>query len=302
MQCKNCGSEIPENAKFCLECGSKVINDYTEATETFKSDKEKSTSQPAKIDFSETDVVNKTPQKSKRKIVVITVIIVVVITLLAVIIGLALSSSRLFNKEVETTSEISITIPNVADVDKSTAKTILTNKGLIPIIQYEYDNLVELGNVTRTSPEIGSTVKEDSVVTIFISKGPQKVVSKSSTIEWYNISSVADDWSFDAPYIYNGSLTIACYVKFALPVKWKDPNNSGHGFGTASINEISGKTVPIKITYAKKSVNAYDMSYLALIVPLADLDNKKPSTIYAKLTAFVNGEEKDINVNFTMSW
>ena len=198
-----------------------------------------------------------------------------------------------------------ITIPNVVNVDLDTAKTLLAGKGLIPKAEYEFDDITEYGLVTRTVPEIGSTVEEDSVITIYISKGPSFISAKNSTIEWYHISAAdgEDEWHFESPYIENGVMYIKCSdIKFGVAMQWADDNNDGHGFGNASINDTFNKTVPVTVRYSKKSFARKETQEITIEIPMADLDIQKPTDMYLKLATNVNGKFTNISVNFSMTW
>lgn len=63
-------------------------------------------------------------------------------------------------------------IPDITNVDEASAKAFLSSNGLIPAIIYEYSDEVATGCVIRCEPEIGASPPKNSVVTLYISKGP----------------------------------------------------------------------------------------------------------------------------------
>lgn len=75
-------------------------------------------------------------------------------------------------------SASSITIPDVEKLDVDTAKSLLTDKGLIPKLEYELNEKYDDGTVIRTAPAIGSEVSKDTVITLYVCKDDrgQKVV------------------------------------------------------------------------------------------------------------------------------
>ena len=196
-----------------------------------------------------------------------------------------------------------LTVPDVYDTDEVTAKNVLSSNGLIPAVKYEYDDVIEEGNVIRTQPQIGDTIQKNSKVEVYISKGARKIESKDSRIYWYNVGSKMDTWEFYSPYIEDGTLKINCYnVVFTKKVEWQDRYNEGRLIGNASINDTFDKTVPVSAKYSKQKFNANEAQSFILEIPLKDLDVSKPTNMYIELFAKVDNRVQDIRVNFTMTW
>lgn len=196
-----------------------------------------------------------------------------------------------------------IQIPDIINTDEDTAKNILSSNGLIPTIEYEYDEETEKGKVFKVVPEVSEKVKKNSKVSIYISKGPKRIESKSSYGEWTFIGSNKDDWQFSNPYINDGVLYIDCYnVVFGTSMMWKDRYQEGKGYGEASVNDTFDKVVPIKIDYEKQQWNSFESQRFVLEVPLNDLGVDKPTDLYFRLAAEKNGVHKNILVNFSISW
>ncbi len=64
-----------------------------------------------------------------------------------------------------------ITLPDLAGTDLASAKTILTQKGLIPVVEEQEDENVAEGVVIGTKPAAGESVAADTSVTILVSSG-----------------------------------------------------------------------------------------------------------------------------------
>jgi serine/threonine-protein kinase len=76
-----------------------------------------------------------------------------------------------------------IVVPDVSLTDSDTAKTVISNKGLIPVIMEEYNDEVDSGVVIRTEPENGTEVDESEKIVIYVSKGPQMKMPNVKNME-----------------------------------------------------------------------------------------------------------------------
>lgn len=79
----------------------------------------------------------------------------------------------------------SVSIPDVSGLDEDKGKKALDDMKLVPTVDYKFDSSVEEGKVISTDPAAGTTVNEGTKVTIYVSKGSEKVkvpdvVGKSS--------------------------------------------------------------------------------------------------------------------------
>lgn len=222
-------------------------------------------------------------------------------TILKTLVSIALAASLTFSLAA---CSAGTKVVDLTNTEESSASTFLLNQDLLPEISEEFSDDVEAGLVIRTEPEANTSVSPGTKVKVFVSKGPKRVESLDSNIEWYNVSSGRDDWNFSSPYIDDGILTIELSdVKFARKVEWRDgEDGDGVGFGRASITDSFNKSVPISIAYEKKIVAAGQKQNFKLLIPTADLDKSKPTTIYLELYAKVGGENQDIKINFTISW
>lgn len=100
----------------------------------------------------------------------------------------------------------SVAIPDVFNLDEDKGKKALDDAKLVSTVDYKFDSSVEEGKVISTDPAAGTVVNEGTKVTIYVSKGSEKikvpdVVKKSSneaqnTITGQGLSvSVSEDYS-----------------------------------------------------------------------------------------------------------
>lgn len=190
-----------------------------------------------------------------------------------------------------------VKVPYLRGVTEENAISTLQYSGLIPFVEYSYDEYTEEGKVISTTPDAYTKVPKGDTINILVSKGPSKVWSESSTIQWYNIGIKEDEWSFINPYIEEGYLYIECSPTFGTSFNWK----SG-GFGNASITDTFNKMVPVDIIFDNEEVKAGKEQNFTIKVSTKDLDVKKPTSLYTRLVIEVNGKQEDIRVNFSISW
>jgi len=95
---------------------------------------------------------------------------VIVIALALVALGL-LMSNYVFVPEVA--------VPNVSDLSQSDATQLLREAGLVPgdEVIYIFDNIIAVGNVVKTEPPEGRVVRKNRVIDLFVSKGPEFIVT-----------------------------------------------------------------------------------------------------------------------------
>ena len=264
IKCPECKKEISDKAGSCIHCGCPI-----EKMEVKKTNREV---------VSESVEVN-----NKKNSMIFGVVIGCIVAIIAII--------MVFNSSY-------IIVPDVYGIKESDATSVLSSSGLIPKVEYEYDDEVVEGSVIRTIPYSSSRVEKNTSIKVIVSKGPNRIYSSQSTIEWYNIDyNKADKWEFENPYIVDNKLYIDCEATFGVNFDWKDS-----GFGTASINDTFDKKVPLEINVNTKSVKANEKQKVTLVIPVSDLDVKKPTTLYTKLSIERNGNYDTIPVNFSISW
>ena len=202
-----------------------------------------------------------------------------------------------------------VKIPDVKKLDVATAKTLLAGKGLIPKVEYEYHNDYDYDLVIRTTPAIGSSVEEDTPVTLYVCKGPSYYALPDAVGYMKNVNNIdAFSWGdngekqtkiFYTPYVKEGYL----YIPMELLCTSKYTIEFYGDFGTASINDSFDKTVPIKVIYDSKAVdNKGGTTSFEVKIPLSDLGVQKPTNIYVEFDFFVNNKRETFEAGFDLTW
>lgn len=286
IKCTECGKEISDSSNACIHCGNPI--------------KKKLTCPECKKEINEEDKVckncgnllkedKKEIEKEKKKKKTPIIVIGVIVAIIAIIVIIYLSTT--------------VKVPYLYNIDSNNAENILTSNNLIPEIIYEYDDYIEEGKVIDTNPYSDQRISKNSIVTIYVSKGPKTITSSDSTISWQHITDYAkDDWNFYSPRIEDGYLYIDCHSTFAKDFYWSNGNGGESGFGRASINDTFSKTVPVEIIYENQFATANTEQNFTLKLSVNDLDVKKPTTLYYKLFAEVAGEQFEISINFAIAW
>ena len=197
-----------------------------------------------------------------------------------------------------------VKIPDLSGTDLDSAKTLVTNLGLVATVTEQYSDEVETGLVMKTNPPAGTTVDQSSKLKIIISKGPKMITSKDSQISWTNVSYYgSDDWNFSSPFIEDGKLKINCNdVKLAASINWREDQDNGYGYGLASITDTFDKSIPLKLLWDRKYVSYGQKQDLEIVIPVTDLDVKKPTTLYLKLYGEINGDDDTVYLTFNITW
>ena len=196
-----------------------------------------------------------------------------------------------------------VTIPDIAGIELSDAKNVLSSMGFIPAVSEEYNETVGKGLVINTKPAIGSEVSPNSKVTVRMSKGPKKVTSKSSYMHWTYVGRGKDEWVFYSPYIENKILYINCHsVLFGTAFDWKDRYSEGHGGGFASVNDTFAKVVPCEVKYSTQHVDAGKSTGFVISVPLTEITQDRPTDMYFRFGIIVNGVERELLCDVSMTW
>ena len=130
------------------------------------------------------------------------------------------------------------------------------------------------------------------------------IQSNGANFWWTNVSSGMDNWQFNNPYIQGNTLYLPCtQVTFAAAFAWNDPSNSGKLTGEAAVtNYFNGTDAKVSGVYEKKSFAANEGQSFILEIPLDELGNSKPETIYLRLEALVNGKLSYVLLNFEIDW
>lgn len=122
--------------------------------------------------------------------------------------------------------------------------------------------------------------------------------SKNSVLDWVFVKgSTDDDWKFYNPYVKGDYLYIetkAC-LNSSYTVQYR-------GFGTASINDTFDKTVPIEYEYENSTVTKGEYQNITIRVPVTDLEEQRPTTLYLRLSSYIDGAQEDIILRISISW
>lgn len=125
----------------------------------------------------------------------------------------------------------------------------------------------------------------------------------SSRIWWTNVGQGQDTWKFNNPYIEGNTLYIRCTTtQFSLPVQWKESTETGKFSGEVSQLEGFYISYPMFGKYTKQNQNAGESQELLLEVPLDQLDDDRPTALYFRLHAYVNGKLSNVCIRFTIEW
>lgn len=201
-----------------------------------------------------------------------------------------------------------VTIPDVSGVDVESVKALLFKNDILPKIEYQYDDNIIEGIVIKTDPTANTKIELNQSIIVYVSKGPQSIISKDSRASLYNIYGVHNfnqgEWNFSNPTIYDDTLEIGFTINFETDkdFQWYDQYNSGNGIGTALINNENFREIPIEIFYNWKDIIERTPESFAILIPLSDLENKKPTDITTYLDVVVNGKRYSIQIDFTISW
>lgn len=201
-----------------------------------------------------------------------------------------------------------VIIPDVSGVDVESVKTLLIKNDILPKIEYQYDDNIIEGIVIKTDPTANTKIELNKSIIVYVSKGPQSIISKDSLASLYNIYGVHNfeqgEWDFSSPTIYDDTLEIGFTINFETDkdFQWFDLYNSGNGIGTALINSENFREIPIEIYYNWKDIIERTPESFAIQIPLSDLENKKPTDITTYLEVEVNGKRHSVQIDFTISW
>ncbi len=235
----------------------------------------------------------------------------VIKTIVSCLLITALCCSMLCSCGSQSAPTNTVTIPDIEKLDVETAKSLLAGKGLIPKVEYEYNNDYDQDLVIRTEPAIGNSVSADTPVTLYVCKGPVYYELPNAVASLYDIEGIEHFiwWSeaedgigtkgFRSVRAENGYLYIDIYLKCKSSYKLEF-----HGdFGTASINDTFSKTVPIEVIYDSKKINNKGKeTNFTFKIPLSDLGVQKPTNLYIKTDFLVGDERQTFQADFDLTW
>lgn len=239
-----------------------------------------------------------------------------IILLMAVSLMLCLNACG--SPSMQASTELPLTVPDILNMEENVAKNIISSYGIIPNIQYQYDDLVTEGNVIRTEPDINSTIHKGDTVTIFISKGPSIVKPQNATIYWNNVHDDLwkDEWTASIRR-ENGVIYIDCEVEFGTNVRWKPDSYAGEGIASTDSSFVS--SIPIKVTniayesqpsyFGTVQIGTVTINKFTIEIPADELGVNDPSRLYVRLDAehkplqnAYKYYETVVNVWFAINW
>ena len=194
----------------------------------------------------------------------------------------------------------SINVPDVIGTDIETAKNVVSSVGLVPKVEYENNDSIDRGLVIDVKSN--SVLHPGDSITLIVSNGASKYVSKNSTFSASHNTLV--DLHFYDPYIEDNTLYIILHdVEFVNAVAWKEATKNNNGFGEATINDDYDKSVPLQIINSPTDWKKGETIDFTLEIPLGDLNVSEPTDLTVKLIALdESGNQENIIVSFTMAW
>lgn len=193
-----------------------------------------------------------------------------------------------------------VIMPDVIGLTTQNAVDALKELGLYTVITEGYNDVKNEGTVYSVSHQAGYKIAKGSKVTLHVSKGPSRIESKQSTITyWHAYGSQGDNYEFESPYIYKGTL----YIKLKATIN-STSSLSWRGYGTASVTDKFDKVVPIRMGYEEEQIKKGETQKITLLIPTEDLDTKKPTTLSVKLELYRGSQKKEtqIRMDFTIAW
>ena len=221
-------------------------------------------------------------------------ILLIIVTLLLILLLCSCSN----NSQNQTNP--SITVPNVVGTDIDTAKNVVSAAGLVPKIEYEYDENIEYGLVIRI--ENDNNLKIGDAITLVVSNGASEYKSKEAQFTANHTN--FQDLQIRKAYIKENDFYIELNgAVFVNAVGWYDRYNEGKGMGDAKINDEYDKTVPIEIINTPMQWSEDEAIDFTLKIPIGDLNTHKPTDLSVELTAIdVEGNQEQIPISFTFTW
>ena len=194
-------------------------------------------------------------------------------------------------------------VPDIMNKKEEKAVEMVKEAQLIPIVEYEYRETDEKGKVFKTRPKITASVKKNSEVVMYISKGPEKIISKNAYCKWTTMGKNKDAWGFTLPYVDKGILYIDCNnVVLSDSIKWIESSEESVSSAQASLTEEFEEAVAAKVKYEKEFVKATEPQRIILAVPVEELQEEKPENLSFKIPWEKNGVREDFRIDFNITW
>ena len=194
-------------------------------------------------------------------------------------------------------------VPDIMDKKEEKAVKMVKEAQLVPIVEYEYRENDEKGKVFKTRPKITASVKKNTEVVIYVSKGPEKLIAKNAYCKWTTMGKNKDKWGFTLPYVDKGILYIDCNeVVLSDSIKWKNSGEELISSAEASLTEEFEEIVSAKIKYEKEFLEAFEPQRIIFAVPLDELKEEKPANLSFRIPWEKNGDSEDFRIDFNITW
>lgn len=199
-------------------------------------------------------------------------------------------------------------VPDLTGTDGESAKMILVNNGLVPVIAEEYSNYMQTGLVTRTEPVGFTEVERGTRVTVYISRGLSKYFATNAQVSADVLDTMFGD--NDKVYVNVNSIYVEENVLHVIyNIGFKEYRNDyNHSFDTypgsityyfkysdISVNIDGNLFTPIAFgeaidTYVKRNRRTDPIKYdeIHLQIPLNDSVSRNPNQINVTYTAQVH--------------
>jgi hypothetical protein len=150
-----------------------------------------------------------------------------------------------------------VTIPDLSDVNLSSAESTLLELNLIPFYITKYDDNVPKGKVIGTIPEVDSKVDPFSRVQLIVSDGPRELISTLATVSYGGRYFLLTEFSIaDKPKIIEGILEINLIITFdCSECQWTDKDNDGFGDGYFVVKDGFEESLSLPLTFESESLN-----------------------------------------------
>lgn len=195
-----------------------------------------------------------------------------------------------------------VKVPDIIGTDLESAKTIVLNMGLVPIVKEDFSEGFVKGEVMDCEPEVGTTLEKGSSVTITVSKGRFTYVATNidGTLDLDGTGlTLMDGWSPVYAEISNVDNTISITLQLRglthitfTSERWL-VSASGND---ARISLSNNFAVYSKASYTNTTEaynNGYD-TYRQTVIITAPLDvfntDELPTTVWVKFPIYEHGD------------
>lgn len=204
----------------------------------------------------------------------------------------------------ENTQKDKVVIPNIIGMtSKEALKTLSYYNLYVNFVSEKTDDPdIQLGQVFKVTPSIGSSVKEKSYVTACISSGRPTYTASTFNYSWDSApGSTKDDWTFNTITIQDGMMEIKGTYNISSEKKlfWRN-------FGTAYIVDRSNTvSIPLSFQTREEEISRKAKKSITISIPISDLEKTKPTTFTTELELYVGSHKKsqnNIQISFNVSW